>query len=279
MLKRSRHPQAQVKLGACYLELALIAARRRDGDRAHALARKAAETIDSAPPTSDAFIETDRRFYRNQRLPEVAQELADAGIYHVARKMFEHATQKSPDDPWPWYHRAIAELGCGDEAAYRNIRAELLTRFGSGEQPSDRIAYVFAPIPLAEPAGDQRPALAAIAEKLSDPRPRAAVLYRLGRYEDAIACLQERNDGRAWDHLLMALSHARLGQPDCAGQSLQSALDWLDEVKAGIQQPGWTERLETQFLLDEARGLQIHRDASPNSHSTGKRSSPTSPLQ
>jgi len=74
---------------------------------------------------------------------------------------------------------AVAQLGCADQRAYRQTRAEILRRFAAGEHPSDRVACAVALVALDESAMRERSALVAVAGWPCMLRPSSSVRVRL----------------------------------------------------------------------------------------------------
>lgn len=105
-----------------------------------------------------------------------------------------------------------------------------------------------------------------------------AILYRQGKYEDAITKLNESRsvyeeqhknlsaaarrhteDGVVWDNLLLAMAHDRLKHDDQAKKCWSEAHDWYVQYKAGQIKTGrrlpWHFRVAMDLLYHEAEGL------------------------
>jgi tetratricopeptide (TPR) repeat protein len=96
------------------------------------------------------------------------------------------------------------------------------------------------------------------------------VLYRAGRYEQAIETLQQSNNGRGWSQtaksqnwLVLAMARFRLGDADEARHCLETARRFMaparpknSEEQGLLAAPDW---IELKVLLGEAEGLmQFH---------------------
>ena len=200
-----------------------------------------------------------------------------AGYSAAARKEwsrtaaeFTKASELAPDDVRLLHARAVALLGAGDVDGYRKACAALLDRF---EKTAD------APV-----AGDMVHCCVLRGDTLPDtsrllPPARvaarlyhrshilAAALYRAGKYDESIQCLEKAARTyrpRAWDWTFLAMAHHRLGHADEAGRCLAKAARWIDEANDQIDDDpsdtrpawgGWHERIEFPLLLREARLL------------------------
>jgi tetratricopeptide (TPR) repeat protein len=177
------------------------------------------------------------------------------------------------DDGGTWNLLALAQLGAGDRDGYRRTCGRLMEHFRQSDsgRMANAIAWTcaLAPNAVADPA---RPVQ--WAEKAVAARPRdyeamntlGAVLYRAGRFEEAIRRLKEAialegRGGNAVDWLFLAMSHRRLGHGEEARQWLKKAVQWLDtpvgtseEDRAGLQST-WDGRLTVQLLRREAEAL------------------------
>jgi hypothetical protein len=106
--------------------------------------------------------------------------------------------------------------------------------------------------------------LANLDESSLHPRIRGPLLYRLDRPEKAIQLLDEANASRsrrAWDWLFVAMTQQRLERLPEARLALAGAVRWIETADRGAKAPDgsrwydWRERLEVQFLLEEARRM------------------------
>jgi tetratricopeptide (TPR) repeat protein len=170
----------------------------------------------------------------------------------AAAVAFQRLAELRPDDVGLWYLAAQAHLTAGDRDGYRRICGEMLKRFGKTSDPevADRMLYAFLPeagavedaaalLPLGELAGTRE----------KNARVLGGALYRAGNYEAAIPRLEE-GQGRAWDHLFLAMAHHRLGRAE-------RARDYLQRASRQIANEGypWPENVEAEHLLSEAQAL------------------------
>ncbi len=169
---------------------------------------------------------------RAQQLAESAFAHAHQGEFDKAIATFDLAIQLAPDEAMWWNMRATAELSDGQLDAYRRHCAEMLRYFGSQEKPAhaacDEVCKTCTFIPDA--VSDWSTALA-LADRAVEMYPdngrylatRGAVLYRAGRWEEALRPLKEgqrllHHDPNPWlrlddarDCAYLALAHYLLG--------------------------------------------------------------------
>jgi tetratricopeptide (TPR) repeat protein len=90
------------------------------------------------------------------------------------------------------------------------------------------------------------------------------VLYRAGRFDDAVTSVQQSmqarsGDGAITDWLILALSHHKLGHSDQSRKWLEKAAAWIDEfVTNSSRKSGeffWDELLECRIMRAEAESL------------------------
>ncbi len=187
--------------------------------------------------------------------------------WHQAAADFLHATEIDPGIHLHWYSLAVARLGAGDEEGYRRARAEMLRRFRDLRNPavSNHLCYCCVAVP-AQP--EEAEAMIRLAECGFDSRPipvriSGALNCRAGRYEAAIADLEKSSlsfPRRAWDWLFLAMAHHRLGHAEEARKCLKKATEWIEETNRSESTNswiGWSEPVEVEHLLSEARAL-IH---------------------
>jgi WD40 repeat protein/Flp pilus assembly protein TadD len=164
--------------------------------------------------------------------------------------------------------------GAGDQEGCRKGCAELVRRFGQTDnaETANNVAWYCARLP---DAGVDRAQLVALAEKAVASQPKSyarlntlgTALYRAGRFEASIRKLQEGievsdKEGTAWDWLVLAMAHQRLGHTKEARQWLARAVQWLDQ-NASAKPEGtdarptlsWEQRLELRLLREEAEPL------------------------
>jgi tetratricopeptide (TPR) repeat protein len=167
------------------------------------------------------------------------------------------------DDPTTQYHAALLQLAAGaDEEGYRKIASSILDRFAGTDDP--QVALEVARAGSLGPGIRDPEKLIALAEKSVARAPGEAwriyvlglALYRAGRYEEAIAKLNESNEaGRSWharalNWPILAMAHDRLGHADEASR-------WLARADEADTRPmeTWWDLLEMKAFLREARRL------------------------
>jgi tetratricopeptide (TPR) repeat protein len=173
-----------------------------------------------------------------------------------------------------WHAACLA--AAGDWAAHRKACAALLAQYGkdvAGIRANDLAWYcvrfrkgpgdVLGCLKLAEQAVAASPKDANWLNTLG------AVLYRAGRYADAIGKLQDgikiRNDvGTASDWLFLALAHHKLGHADESKKWLTKAQQWIDQApKEGANALPWDQRLELRLLRAEAEEAILSQKGKP----------------
>jgi eukaryotic-like serine/threonine-protein kinase len=165
-----------------------------------------------------------------------------------------------------------ARVGQGDAAGYRRACTELLTgkQFANVGKAGPLLntqaqMCVLAGDALADPEQVVQLAERALAaEKSAAGRNTlGAALYRAGKWEQAVATLDQNNGARAaFDWLFLAMAHHRLGHTDQARQFLEKATAWIEKAAAG--KPGtllqgqpldFDQQLDLQLLRREAEAV------------------------
>jgi WD40 repeat protein/serine/threonine protein kinase/tetratricopeptide (TPR) repeat protein len=207
--------------------------------------------------------------------------LANLGKSADAVADYARVLDRAPMELQVWYRKALMQLEAGDLAGYRQTCSELLRRFG--RSPDDGVLNTVAwTCALGEDAlSDTAPLLAValqaadevanIARVLPDSEKQAmylntlgAVLYRAGRFEAAVDCLnasikEQGSGGTPVDWLFLALAHHRLGHSDEARKWRERAGTWLDASTPdrpkdeSLGRPiSWTAWMEVRLLRHEA---------------------------
>jgi tetratricopeptide (TPR) repeat protein len=172
-----------------------------------------------------------------------------------------------------WYHAALLELAIREPGAYQRTRADMLRRFGDSSNPDagSTLAWTFALAP-AESSALTQPIR--IAEKVVAGNPKdssvrntlGALLYRAGRYKEALQTLREavalkKTGSDAYDGFFLAMTQHRLGARVEARRTLAAAITWLDRrlksqpSGSGQGQLEWYDRLELEILRREVQAL------------------------
>jgi Tfp pilus assembly protein PilF len=158
------------------------------------------------------------------------------------------------------YWLALAQLGAGDLRGYRATCRSMLDQWSDTKEirAADYAAWTCAlgtsavpdlgrAVRLSEGTVAQRPKSASLLNTLG------TILYRAGRYAEAVRRLQEAvaaggEGGAAHDWLVLAMARQRLGQRVEARRALARARQLLREKPATT----WNERLELELFRKEA---------------------------
>ena len=163
------------------------------------------------------------RLAPDQSAPRVERGNAygETGRFAEARVDFSRASEIDPGNPEPRFRLALSFIAEGDDDGYRRTCADLLARFSASEDP--KITSPLAYTCVARPQAVDRPETLvrwgerAVSLFRGNERVLGAVLYRTGRFEDAVSRLEESarlTTPVAWDWLFLAMSHQRLGHND-----------------------------------------------------------------
>jgi WD40 repeat protein len=184
------------------------------------------------------------------------------GRWDQAAADHARAVELGADQAWVWHRHALVRLRSGDAASYRRVCAGMLERFGPTKDPgtANTVAWTCAVVPgaVAEYKRVQR-----LAEKGASGQPGSwearstlgSVLYRAGQLEAAVrrleeACKLHGKGGTAYEWLVLAMAHHRLGHAEEARRCLGRAADWLGKATLN-----WDQRIELDFLRREAEAL------------------------
>src|SRR5690606_10861467 len=151
------------------------------------------------------------------------------------------------------YCLGLTQLGTGDLAGYRRTCATLYERYGKTNGDRDSL-YLLAPDALPDMSLILERARKAEHDKPLNERAvlhLCKVLYRVGRYGEALQYFHE--PGQTWngDHmeldLFLAMTHHRAGDAAQARKWLAQAVE-----KYGKTNHSWATRLEWNILRREA---------------------------
>ena len=168
---------------------------------------------------------------------------------------------------------ASARLGAGRPDEYRKDFAEMLRRFGQTDRPVH--AYLVAATCTVGPdATADWPSVVALAEKAANRNPNrwgyvcvlGAVLYRAGRFEEAVQRLTQADQLAKDDYLVpaepwffLAMAHHRLGHGEESKKWLGNAVAWtenaLREHEQGVKEFPWIPAIKVKLLRQEAEAL------------------------
>lgn len=250
--KHPNHAGCSVKLGACYLHRAQLFVDRGQVNEANKYYERAINQLVKPISLEDARAQDLDFFLR------VAGEVA-AGMRDWATAIIVSSKRAKldPDEPNHLYDLAIAFLANGELAAYRQVCADMFAQFHSTDNNdiAARIVYTCVPAPDAIPNIERLTPLAKMAMNAwpGNVRLRGAVAYRSGDYESAAKFFEEANetDRRAWDWFFISMTQSRLGRFDEARRCLDEGIRLLNSRS----DTGWTERVESQCLREEASAL------------------------
>jgi serine/threonine protein kinase/tetratricopeptide (TPR) repeat protein len=183
---------------------------------------------------------------------------------------FARATEVKPTNHDWWYSQAACRLPTADLAGYRKARAGIIANFRHFDKPEivRHVCYISAVVPSTPDEAQALLEMAkfATAATPNNPRVRGAIYYRVGRYDAAIADLEQSAlvyPRRAWDWFFLAMAHHKLGHAEQAQRSFRNAVEWIERADR-TQVPGskniwvgWYEPLEVAQLRKEA-GELIH---------------------
>jgi WD40 repeat protein/tetratricopeptide (TPR) repeat protein len=208
-----------------------------------------------------------------------AQAHAELGQWTQAKEILETASKQFSFDPSAQGYLARVYLKLGDEARYREIRANILKRFGQTTNAGTANNAAWA-IVLKPEKGDNLSVAIALAERAVTLNPTnynylntlGAAYYRVGNYDKAILRLKEASEkyvdsekkqlrpvdenGRADDLFLLAMAYAKKNEMDKAKQALDHGVRWFQKYNnlTDPQSLFWT-REDRQLLRDEAEKL------------------------
>jgi tetratricopeptide (TPR) repeat protein len=186
---------------------------------------------------------------------------AELGQWGKAASDFSRA---GPEDAVGLRDLALARLGAGDVAGYKQVCARMSKRFGTRQAEAQIVGWTcsLAPDALPDLKPLQKPAEQALA---GNPKSRlhllalAGLLYRTGQFQPALQQLEKWQPQRAAtdapsDWLLLAMTQQKLGQAGEAKKWLEKATQAQAPATAKEGQT-WQDRLEVALLLKEAEGL------------------------
>ncbi len=255
-----------VERGQFLLEQGMTSAAHDDFVEAFGLGKLDNRLLDRLIDNESLFLRACARYpWTTPRLADIRARLqAIKGDWAGASTALRTAVAYTPDDSRSRHHLILTLLAAGDFDAARQVRGELLDRFGSTTEPgqANEIARAAALVPgpvdrielciqLAQRAVDRADANL----KSQFNNAVGALLYRAGRFEDAIARLQQGTAG-AW--AILSLAHHRLGHQDEARRRL-SVPERILELRASAV---WDE-LEIRVLQSEAAAVILYDPVFP----------------
>jgi Flp pilus assembly protein TadD len=182
--------------------------------------------------------------------------LAEMGRWDKAVRDFRHAVEKAPDRADVERDLALAQRAAGQADASRQTCRRLLSR----EHPKGSVAVARCAVVLAPGIEDVRQLKPFL--DLDDPITRGAVLFRVGKPEEAVQALKDTDDEVGL--LFLALAEGAQGRPAEARKSLDRLRQSLLIANAAdplAPTPGmaWQKRVEVNLLLQEAEAGLLAR--------------------
>jgi WD40 repeat protein/Tfp pilus assembly protein PilF len=186
---------------------------------------------------------------------------AELGQWDKAAEDFGKAISHGREDGVTFRDQALARLGAGDLAGYKQVCGRMVKRVGGSPATAQVVGWTCSLVPDALP--DLKPlvqpaerALAANTESLAHHNTVALLRYRTGQLQPARQQLEKVQELRTpvhapFDWLLLAMTEQRLGRAD-------EAKKWLARAVEGQETAGpqtWQERLELGVLRKEAEAL------------------------
>ncbi len=186
---------------------------------------------------------------------------AELGQWDAAATDFGRAIALGREDAVTFQDQALARLGAGDLAGYKQICSRMARRFGGSQAAAQVVGWTCALGPDALP--DLKPlvqhaerARTANAESLPHLFTLALLLYRTGQLQPALQQLEITQRLRTAVHppidwLLLAMTQHRLGRGAVAKEWLSRAV----EAQETATPRTWQDRLALGLLRKEAESL------------------------
>jgi tetratricopeptide (TPR) repeat protein len=185
----------------------------------------------------------------------VAGTYAVLGQWERAEEIFRRAKEASPHKPLAWQNHVFALLGAGRLDDCRKSYQEMFDIFREAKDLVTANLLVIPGITVASSTDDGE-RLLALAVK-THPRTQAAVLYRVGKHQEAIVFFEQSAQTTrlyGWDWFVLAMAHHQLGHTKEAAAAFQSGLDIAAKTKDAVNIP-WQSRVRQEALRLEAEAL------------------------
>ncbi len=200
-----------------------------------------------------------------------AEAYARQEKWRQAADDYEHVYDLGRANTRVWVRLAAARVACGDLGGYRRFCARVVEKYGHtrDSETANSVGWVCTFAPDAVP--DLGPVVRLVEQAVADEPDNSSllntlgtVLYRANRPADAVERLNQSirahgKGGSAWDLLILAMAHQRLGHAEEARQVLDKALPRLDAVLQGKRTDmdfaairSWEDRLELEFFRRDA---------------------------
>jgi WD40 repeat protein/serine/threonine protein kinase/tetratricopeptide (TPR) repeat protein len=195
---------------------------------------------------------------------------ASAEVWDRAVSEFQFVVDKKPGEVRNWYYLALAHLGGGNRAAYRDTCAAMIARFGKSPDNGVLNQLILTCVFTRDSGADWTvfSDLAGRMGMLHRPWGRdtgGGVLYRSGKLPETVRCfgtpLVRKPLPAPWECCFLAMAHSGLGKNQEALDYLTKAKTWMAEadkqegdsvggLRASWSQ--WRERLIARTLFKEA---------------------------
>jgi tetratricopeptide (TPR) repeat protein len=198
----------------------------------------------------------------------MADSFAEAALWEEAVPYYAAALKPAPNSDPPAWTEILApamQLLVGDEEAYRTGCAQILKSHGmdTDPEPAARVARLYALRPVS---GDDIARIVALAGKAKSnwhAYTYALVLYRAGRFEEAIRTIEEARKTKTYgsvpvDNFVLAMAHFQLGRPDRARKVLNAV-----NLQSPRSMPQWAHFVNNMLDVD---WIVLHREANELIH-------------
>jgi WD40 repeat protein/Tfp pilus assembly protein PilF len=189
---------------------------------------------------------------------------AELKQYDKAATDLAKAVSLGREDASNWHRQLLLRLAAGKLDAYRKDCVRMDRHFKNSENPQ-KVVIVAWTCALAPTALTDLKPLLERAEKAAKDNPTSsayvgtlgALLYRAGRYDDAVKRLEEAvklhgKGGTPVAALFLAMAHHQLGHAGDAQKYLSQAVEAINQAPKDLP---WDQRLERDLLRREADAL------------------------
>jgi tetratricopeptide (TPR) repeat protein len=178
----------------------------------------------------------------------MAERLADRGTWAEADKQLTQVADSLFENAKAAACYALVRLKLGDRDGYKRACVTMCERFGEAGPPDSHwLAWACGLVPDALP--DMSLPLAQAGKCACW---HGLLLFRCGQYKDAADRLNERTAGPE-THILLAMTHWRLGQKDEARKRMSQARSGNEQKS--LAKMSWDQRATVELLLAEAEQM------------------------
>ena len=202
---------------------------------------------------------------------------ASFGRLDRARADSEKAIKLGIVSYYTWYMYACVCIDAGDRPAYRKACADMLQQFAESSKTSELYLAAWSCVLAPDAVDDYSPAIESAEQAVVNDansedylKTLGGILYRAGRFEEAVQRLTEANNliedsdaesqvSPAYTWYFLAMAHHKLGNGEEAEKWLQKANESTDKVlvehEEGTTPLSWNRRLTLKLLREEAEAL------------------------